>query len=241
MSNLAHTTPIQAVIFDCDGTLVDSETLGGRAMYETAAKYGCTLDEHTLVQACLGSNMLLSIEMMNRHSPTPMPECFAPEVRALMADKFQKELVEIAGAKALLTELVARGIPFAMATNGPRAKAELTLGLTGLLPFFQTPAKHPPLKADGSPCQDRLFSAYEFDTFKPDPQLFELSAAALGVPFRACAAVEDSLSGLRAGVAANMQVFSVVPLAHIKGASEALAPLPTELAGLLELLDFVPQ
>jgi beta-phosphoglucomutase-like phosphatase (HAD superfamily) len=237
MTIFSHQHPIQAVIFDCDGTLVDSETLGGRAMYETAAKYGCTLDEHTLVEACLGSNMLLSIELMNRHSPTPMPECFAPEVRALMAEKFQKELVEIAGAKALLTALMTRGIPFAMATNGPRAKAELTLGLTGLLPFFQTPAKHPPTKSDGTVCLDRLFSAYEFDTFKPDPKLFLLAADALGIAHEACAAIEDSVSGLKAGLAAKMHTFSVVPMGLLK---ERFEPEPTELAKLIDLLDFLP-
>jgi beta-phosphoglucomutase-like phosphatase (HAD superfamily) len=223
------TTPIQAVIFDCDGTLVDSETLGGRAMYETAAKYGCTLDEPTLVQACLGSNMALSIELMNRHSPTPMPECFAPEVRALMADKFQNELVEIAGAKSLLAELTKRHIPFAMATNGPRAKAELTLGITGLLPYFQTRPLH-------GTHHDLLFSAYEHNTFKPLPELFELAAAALGVVPQACAAVEDSVSGLQAGLAAGMQTFSLVPLGHFK---ERFEPMPTELKSLLSLLEYL--
>ena len=198
-------------------------------MYETAAKYGCTLDEPTLVAACLGSNMALSIELMNRHSPAPMPECFAPEVRALMAVKFQNELVEIEGAKALLTELVKRNIPFAMATNGPRAKAELTLGITGLLPYFQTPPKH-------GTHPDLLFSAYEHNTFKPLPELFLLAAAALGVAPKACAAVEDSVSGLKAGLAAGMQTFSVMPLAHFK---ERLEPPPTVLPSLAALLDYL--
>lgn len=224
------TTPIHAVIFDCDGTLVDSETLGGRAMYETSAKYGCTLDEHTLVQACLGSNMQLSIELMNRHSPAPMPESFAPEVRALMAEKFEHELVEIAGAKSLLTELTRRKIPFAMATNGPRAKAELTLGITGLLPFFQS---QPPFGTH----QDLLFSAYEHNTFKPLPELFLLAAAALGVAPKHCAAVEDSISGLKAGLAAGMQTFSLAPLSHFK---EVLSHSPIEIKTLAELLTFLP-
>lgn len=220
---------IEAVIFDCDGTLVDSETLGGRAMYETATKYGCTLDEPTLVAACLGSNMQLSIDLMNRHSPVPMPECFATEVRTLMAQKFQQELVEITGAKALLNELTQRSIPFAMATNGPRAKAELTLGITGLLPYFQ----HPPMHSSHP---DLLFSAYEHGTFKPLPELFLIAAAALGARPAACAAVEDSASGIKAGLAANMHTFSIVPLGHFK---DNFVPTPTELPSLLSLLDYL--
>jgi beta-phosphoglucomutase-like phosphatase (HAD superfamily) len=227
---------IEAVIFDCDGTLVDSETLGGRAMYETAARYGCTLNEQTLVHACLGSNMAKSIELMNAHSATPMPESFAAEARALMAEKFKSELTEITGAKVLLTELQNRGIPFALATNGPRAKAELTLGLTGLLPFFQSPAKIPPAMISGQPCPDRVFCAYDFDTFKPDPQLFLLAGAALGVSPSQCAAVEDSVSGLKAGVAANMQVFSVVTLDSL---AVQLDPEPVYLPRLAQLLHYL--
>jgi beta-phosphoglucomutase-like phosphatase (HAD superfamily) len=227
---------IEAVIFDCDGTLVDSETLGGRAMYETAARYGCTLDEATLVQACLGSNMAKSIDLMNAHSATPMPESFASEARALMAEKFKFELTEISGAKALLIDLQNRGIPFALATNGPRAKAELTLGLTGLLPFFQSPAKIPPTMTNGQSCPDRLFCAYDFDTFKPDPQLFLMAGAALGVAPANCAAVEDSVSGLKAGVAAHMQVFSVVTLDSL---SVRLEPEPIYLSALAQLLKYL--
>jgi HAD superfamily hydrolase (TIGR01509 family) len=219
---------IKAVIFDCDGTLVDSETLGGRAMFETAARYGCTLDESTLVHACLGSNMASSITLINQHSPVPMPDSFAPEVRALMAEKFKFELMEVSGAKALLAELQARGIPFAMATNGPRAKAELTLGLTGLLPFFQNSDQSKP---------DRLFSAYEHDTFKPDPQLFLLAAAHLGVLPAHCAAVEDSWSGLKAAVDANMQTFSMVKLATLTKPLDAKPT--TTLIELLRLPDLL--
>jgi len=213
---------IKAIIFDCDGTLVDSETLGGHAMYEIAARYGCTLDAPTLVHACLGSNMAQSIELMNAHSPAPMPESFASEVRALMAQKFKSELTEMSGAKALLTELQTRGIPFAMATNGPRAKAELTLGLTGLLPFFKNP--------------DTLFSAYEHDTFKPSPQLFLLAAECLNVAPENCAAIEDSWSGLMAGLAAKMQTFS---LARLDTLTKPLSGKPTELASLIDLLKYL--
>jgi beta-phosphoglucomutase-like phosphatase (HAD superfamily) len=228
---------IQAVIFDCDGTLVDSETVTCRVMWEIAVKYGFPLDEQALYEACTGSNMVRSIAYMDSHAVQPMPESYATEVRALQAIRFRESLLEIEGAKHVLQILTERRIPFAIATNGPRAKAELTLGITGLLPYFQTPAQHPPSNLDGQPCPDRVFCAYEYDTFKPDPQLFLLAAAALGVAPEACAAVEDSVSGLKAGLAANMHTFSVVPLSHFK---QSFEPAPSELAKLIDLLDFLP-
>ncbi|MDI9335386.1 MAG: HAD-IA family hydrolase [Cytophagales bacterium] len=209
---------IKAVIFDCDGTLVDSEVLGAKAMHEIAAQYGCSMPFDAFNQSYTGRNMALNIETINSFSETPMPESFATEVRAAMAIKFAEELKEIAGATALLTHLHERGIPVAVATNGPRAKAEQTLGLTGLLSFFQNP--------------DRLFSAYEHHTFKPDPALFLLAAASLQVAPEHCAAVEDSLSGLRAAVRAGMQTFSLV---DVDSLPERLSPAPIYLAHLSEL------
>ncbi len=213
---------IKAVIFDCDGTLVDSEVLGAKAMYEVAAKYGCNMGFDAFVHSYTGRNMALNIETINSFSETPMPDEFATEVRAAMAVKFEQELQEIDGAKAMLMHLKERGIPIAMATNGPRVKAEHTLGLTGLLPFFQNP--------------DSLFSAYDHHTFKPDPKLFLLAAEFLGIPPANCAAVEDSLSGLKAAVNAGMQTFSLVDLDSL---SERLTPAPTYLAHLADLEQYL--
>lgn len=192
-------------------------------MWEVAVSHGCTLDEATTVKAFTGSNMAKSIALINLHSPSPMPEDFANEVRAAMGVKFKQELTEIEGAKALLIELQKRGIPIAIATNGPRAKAELTLGLTGLLPFFQNP----------STSTDMLFSAYEQGTFKPDPKLFLLAAQSLNIAPQHCAAIEDSWSGLKAAVDAGMQVFS---LADLNELPEQFDPAPTHLLKLSQLL-----
>ena len=209
---------IKAVIFDCDGTLVDSEVLGAKAMHEVATKYGCSMGFDAFVHSYTGRNMALNIETINSFSETLMPDSFATEVRAAMATLFELELTEIEGAKAMLTHLRERGIPVALATNGPRVKAEHTLGLTGLLSFFQNP--------------DSLFSAYDHHTFKPDPKLFLLAAEFLGTAPEHCAAVEDSLSGLKAAVSAGMQAFSLVDLDSL---SERLSPAPIYLAHLSDL------
>lgn len=221
--------PIAAVIFDCDGTLVDSEELGGLAMYEVALRYGASITQHAFLQSYTGRTMAENIALINAHSPTLMPESFAAEVRSLMARKFDEALVEIEGAGQLLAQLAKRAVPMAVATNGPRAKAEQTLRLTGLRAYFG---------AQGSQ-DDRLFCAYEHGTFKPAPDLFWRAAQALGVPYEACAVVEDSASGLLAGTAAGMQVFSLVELALVSTPSP-IDPPPLVLPNLLALLDYLP-
>jgi HAD superfamily hydrolase (TIGR01509 family) len=105
--------------------------------------------------------------------------------------------------------------PFAIGTNGPREKAEITLGITGLRPFFG----------------ERLFCAPEVGSFKPEPGLFLHAAAALGVEPSGCAVVEDSLPGIQAGLAAGMRVFSLHPRQG----------LPAEVADRVHVIDGLPQ
>jgi len=127
--------------------------------------------------------------------PAHFDESFARTVRQAQAARFRQGLAPMAGAHALLQALQNRDMPRCVATNGPREKVELTLGLTGLLPYFG----------------EHLYCAYEVGIFKPDPGLFLHAAEALGVAPAHCAVVEDSLPGIRAGLAAGMQVFSLFP------------------------------
>jgi HAD superfamily hydrolase (TIGR01509 family) len=141
---------------------------------------------------------------------------FTSHVRRLQTQRFRDQLQAMPGAHELLSAL---NKPFCVATNGPREKAELTLGLTGLLPFFE----------------QRLFTAYEVGHFKPAPGLFLHAAQALGAQPERCAVVEDSLPGVRAGVAAGMQVFSLMDVDGSLMATGRVQRI-AELAELHELL-----
>ncbi len=118
-------------------------------------------------------------------------EKFIRRYRAAITEHFKKHLQAMPGAFELLTRL---SIPFGVATNGPREKVLLTLEVTGLLPLVG----------------DRIFSAYEYGRFKPDPELFLIAAKALGQEPRHCAVVEDSIPGVIAGVAAGMPVGALL-------------------------------
>jgi len=184
---------IEAIIFDCDGTLVDSETPGLDVLYEEAVKLGVTMSREQAHAEFRGKRMSLCVEAVgNRlpHRPASFEAEFTATVRAAMAVRFRQSLAPLPGALDLVARLKQ---PFCVATNGPREKAELTLGLTGLLPWFN----------------NRLFCAYEVGFWKPDPRLFLHAAQALGMPATSCAVVEDSLPGVEAGLAAGMQVFSL--------------------------------
>ncbi len=210
-----------ALIFDLDGTLVDSETHGLNVMHEEAQKLGVTISLQEAHHTFRGKKMALCVQSIASRLPQVPAEnfevMFTAHLRRCMAVRFREALEPMPGALALVSQLA---LPFAIATNGPREKAELTLGLTGLLPFFK----------------DHLYCAYDIGTFKPDPDLFWHAAKQLGIPARQCAVVEDSLPGVQAGLAAGMHVYSLCDPAtvtpDIAARIQAISGLP-ELQALL--------
>lgn len=186
---------IQAVIFDCDGTLVDSEVPGMDVLHAHACALGLEFTREQAHQRFRGVRMADCIAWIGaqlQHKPDGFEVDFARRVRSAQAERFSEGLAVIPGACELLERLT---IPFCVATNGPREKAELTLGLTGLLKYFP----------------DRLFSAYDVGIYKPDPGLFLHAAKTLGIAPECCAVVEDSLPGIHAGLAAGMRVYALIP------------------------------
>lgn len=199
-----------AILFDCDGTLVDSEAPGMDVLHQVGQDVGVVFTREVAHAAFRGQSMEGCIRYITSRMSAnatealstwqaaapelPLAELLTRQVREQQFSRFRQHLQVIAGAHELLANLRQ---PVCVATNGPRAKAELTLGLTGLLPHF--------IDAHG----DRLFTAYEVGHFKPEPGLFLHAAQALGAAPARCAVVEDSLPGVLAGLAAGMRVFAI--------------------------------
>ncbi len=184
---------IRAIIFDSDGTLVDSEVPAMDVLHEMACAVGLRFTREEAHSRFRGVRMADIAAWIGAHVPAKSANFeteFTKQYRATITRRFQENLNPMPGAYELLSTLE---IPFGVATNGPREKVQLTLDLTGLLPFVG----------------DRIFSAYDHGCFKPDPGLFLLAANVLGQEPRHCAVVEDSIPGLIAGVAAGMHVFSL--------------------------------
>lgn len=180
---------IDGVIFDCDGTLVDSEKIGNEILVEHVAEFGLTMPIEEAVALFTGGQMSRAVAELERRLGEPLPTDFVPELRRRMASAFRERLKPMPGARQLLGKLE---IPFCIASNGPRDKMDVTLEATGLGGFF--PAS-------------KILSAYDINSWKPDPELFFHAARCLGVVPPRCAVVEDSKPGIDAGLAAGMFVF----------------------------------
>jgi HAD superfamily hydrolase (TIGR01509 family) len=180
--------PIELIIFDSDGVLVDSELIANRVMAEAATAAGVPMDLHETMALFRGRDMAFCIEEIERRSGRVIGEGFAAEVRQATALAFDQELKAVEDVHEAL-DLIRQ--PYCVASNGPMEKLSHALGLTGLYPRFE----------------GRIFSAYEVGHWKPDPGLFLHAAQALGTGPERCIVVEDSVTGVTAAKAAGMRVL----------------------------------
>ncbi len=194
MDNEGPKGRIEGVLFDCDGVLVDSESVAIECLVESAAGLGAIYDFEEARRIFTGARMADSVRDIERRAGRAVPVGFEDDLRSQMARKFEGGLEAMPGAGALLASMT---LPFCVASNGPRAKMELTLRVTGLIDYME----------------DRIVSAYEVGVWKPDPALFLHAARHIGVEPERCAVVEDSDYGIEAGVNAGMQVFALVDAA----------------------------
>ncbi|MFA9440515.1 HAD-IA family hydrolase [Uliginosibacterium sp. sgz301328] len=172
------------IIFDNDGTLVDSERLGCQAFAELLPELGEPVD--VLVERYRGKRLAHVLDDMGQRIGRTLSVAeFEPAFRARTAELFRTELACMPGVREMLPRL---RYPYCLASNGPRIKIEQTLHATGLTNFFG----------------DRIFSAYEVGHWKPDPGLFLHAARAMGFTPDQCLVVEDSPTGLLAAQAAGM-------------------------------------
>ncbi|AMO98301.1 HAD hydrolase, IA, variant 1 family protein [Collimonas arenae] len=185
-------TPVDLVIFDCDGTLVDSETVATDVMIEYLAELGTQLSFDEALSRFKGGRMADCVVELEAMRGQPLPGDFTKILRERIAHNLHQRLQPIEGALELVQSL---RVPFCLASNGPLKQIELSLGITGLLPYFE----------------GRIYSAYEVGSWKPAPDLFLHAAGKMGVEPSRCAVVEDSIPGVQAGVAAGMLVFALQP------------------------------
>ena len=182
--------PPDLVLFDCDGVLVDSEGVTTEVMRDNLKRYGLDIPIGQINDMFVGGTML-GVEITARGMGADLPEDWLDEIYGEMFDRLGKEVELIPGIAWVLDVLDAAGIAYAVCSNGPHAKMNITLGRTGLLDRFQ----------------GRIISREDVAAPKPAPDVYLLAAKQAGVKPRSCVVVEDSASGARAGRAAKMRVF----------------------------------
>jgi HAD superfamily hydrolase (TIGR01509 family) len=179
------------VIFDCDGVLVDSERPTVAVEARVLTELGWPHTPEQVVARWMGRTSAFQLgEIEERLGRAAMLEYDARST-AEVHDTFERELRAIEGVEVLLDHLEHAGLPTCVASSGSHDRMRRTLGRTGLHERFA----------------GRIFSATEVSHGKPAPDLFLHAAERMGVDPRACAVIEDSVYGVRAGVAAGMTVY----------------------------------
>lgn len=185
------------VIFDCDGVLVDSETVTSQVVAANLTRHGLPMTPMRCFELFVGGTMR-GMDNTARAMGAALPEDWMDRIHAEIHAELRRGVAVIAGIPALLDRLEAEGIAYCVASNGSQDKMEITLGQTGLAPRFA----------------GRRWSAHDLGVAKPDPGLFLHAAAALGAAPPACLVVEDSASGAIAARRAGMACLGYVPHTH---------------------------
>lgn len=180
---------IEAIFFDCDGTLVDSEVLCSKAYVHMFSQYGISLSLDEIFKRFKGVKLYEIIDTISHELGVNLDkQVLEPVYRAEVARLFDSELMPIPGAKALLEQIQ---LPQCVVSNGPVSKMQHSLGNTDMLHFFG----------------DKLFSGYDIQRWKPDPALMFHAADVMHVAPEKCILVDDSMAGAQSGIAAGLQVF----------------------------------
>jgi HAD superfamily hydrolase (TIGR01509 family) len=188
-------SPLELVIFDCDGVLVDSELLSTQAIRSVLVAEGIDVPLDAIT-ACIGmkqADILQSVaDRMQVEISPAVPAYIWPATRAL----FQESLACTQGLRAFLDELPLRRC---VASSSTHERIAFSLSLTGLTPYFE----------DGA-----IFSSSEVARGKPAPDLFLHAAARMGVKPDRCIVIEDSRFGVMGAIAAGMRVIGFTGGSH---------------------------
>jgi HAD superfamily hydrolase (TIGR01509 family) len=181
-------SPSQLIIFDCDGVLVDSESITAQVLKEMLAEIAIDITTADIFDHYVGIPFPDALNMLAKtYDFTPADnfiEIFTQ--RSLMA--LEKDLLPIPGVKALLDQLQ---LPFCVASNSRPEKVRAMLKFTELLDQFE----------------GKIFTASQVNRPKPAPDVYLFAAKSFNFDPAACLVIEDSEVGVKAAKAAGMTVY----------------------------------
>ncbi len=186
----------EAVLFDCDGVLVDSEPITNGVLRDMLEELGWTLTPAECMRIFVGKAVKDEVALIEANTGHKITEDWMVRFRARRNEGLVRDVKAIAGAVKAAAALHERfNGKIACASGADRFKVELQMDKCGLMPYFR----------------GRIFSGHEMPRSKPAPDVYLAAAAALGVDPKRCAVVEDTVTGVTAGVAAGATVFGYSP------------------------------
>jgi HAD superfamily hydrolase (TIGR01509 family) len=190
------TARFDAVLFDCDGVLVDSEGITNGVLRDMLAELGWQLSPAECMRIFLGKAVKDETALIEAHTGQPLTEDWFVRFRERRNAQLLAGVQPIRNAVDAVTRISAdfQG-RVACCSGADRWKVEMQLAKCGLLPFFE----------------GRIYSGHEMPRSKPAPDVYLAAIEALGVPAGRCAVVEDTVTGVTAGVAAGAAVFGYSP------------------------------
>jgi HAD superfamily hydrolase (TIGR01509 family) len=216
----------QAVLFDCDGVLVDSEPITNGVLRDMLEEQGWVLSSAECMAMFVGKAVKDEAATIEANTGRPLTDAWMQEFRGRRNEALIEGLLAVRGAVEAVSQIhtLFEG-RIACASGADRFKVELQLEKCGLMPFFN----------------GRIFSGHETPRSKPFPDVYLAAVAALGADARRCAVIEDTVTGVLAGVAAGATVIAYSPPELGHDAPQALrlagaSCIVTDMAELPRLL-----
>ncbi|MCY0945105.1 HAD family hydrolase [Streptomyces antarcticus] len=210
------------VIFDNDGVLVDSEPLANSILAGYLTELGHPTSYEESLHDYMGGAVHRVHDLVLERTGQRLPDDFDETLHARTFAAFERDLRPVPGVEEVLNGLVEQGVGYCVASSGSHDRIRVGHRVTGLDEWFE---------------DEWLFSSQDVGQGKPAPDLFLHAARAMGVEPARCAVVEDSPLGVRAALAAGMDVYGftgMMPADRLAGATGYFGDMK-QLPGLLQL------
>ncbi|MFE5857520.1 HAD family hydrolase [Streptomyces sp. NPDC056500] len=211
-------TPVELVIFDCDGVLVDSEKICVTVDAMIMTDLGCTFTEAEIIERFVGSSTEVYTAAVEERLGRRLEKDWQQQYEPWYQAAFEAELTAVEGIADVLNRLTT---PFCVASNGDHTGIRRSLEIVDLMDHFR----------------GRIFSAADVRRGKPAPDLFLHAARSLGVDPGQCAVIEDSVYGVQAARDAGMRSFGycggLTPASRLEGSGTVVFDDMRDLPELL--------
>jgi HAD superfamily hydrolase (TIGR01509 family) len=186
----------EAILFDCDGVLVDSEAITCGVLRDMFEEQGWHMSLAECMQRFVGHTVKSQRSTIEAHTGQPLTDAWLEQFFVRRNERLTQSITAIEGVHDAVAHLHAHCQGrIAVASGADRFKVEMMLKQVGLMRFFE----------------GRVFSGHEMPRSKPHPDVYLAAAAHLQVDPTRCLVVEDTTVGITAGVAAGATVWAYAP------------------------------